>query len=138
MNYKLNSALLLPLLMIACTKQPQTESKAPVETQIAQEHSTTTQPTIIFLEIAPDTKPCEGVAPQTCLLVRELTINEAGEKTYLEKQPSYFYDNIDGFRHDPKSTQIIKVKRSEIQHPAADQSQYQYALDSIIETTAQR
>lgn len=138
MNYKLSPVLLLPLLMIACTKQPQTESKAPVETQVTQQHATKKQPTtMIFLEVSPETKPCEGVAPQTCLLVRELTINSTGEKTYLEKQPSYFYDSIDGFTHNPKLAQIIKVKRTEILHPAADQSQYQYTFDSIVETTAQ-
>ena len=29
---------------------------------------------------------------------------------------------------------LIKVKRTEIVNPAADQSQYQYELDSVVET----
>ena len=36
--------------------------------------------------------------------------------------------------HNSKSYQIIKVKRTEIVNPAADQSQYQYELDSVVET----
>lgn len=136
MNYKLSLVLLCPFLMSACTKAPSTQSITSIITQTLQMHRVPSQPKIIVLEVAPETKPCEGVAPQTCLLVRELILNPAGEKIYIEKQPSYFYDSIDGFIHDPQSTQIIKVKRSEILHPAADQSQFQYTLDSIIETTA--
>lgn len=48
MNYKLSPVLLLPLLMIACTKQPQTESKTLVETQVTQQHATEKQPTTMI------------------------------------------------------------------------------------------
>jgi hypothetical protein len=136
MNYKLSLSLLLPFLIAACAKEPVTSSTASMQSPILQQHSKVTYPAIIFLEVAPDILPCEGVAPQTCLLVRELTFNQAGQKTYLDKESNYFYDSIDGFTHNPNSPQIIKVKRTEISQPAADQSSYQYTFDSIIETTA--
>ncbi|MGR2919089.1 DUF4377 domain-containing protein [Acinetobacter sp. 1125_18A] len=135
MNHKLSVALILPLLVMACSQESTTQkvptTPTPIETQVS---NTATQPQIIFLEVSPETRPCTGVAPQTCLLVRELTLSETGQKNYSEKEASYFYDSIDGFTHNSKSTQIIKVKRTEIANPAADQSQYQYELDSIVET----
>lgn len=135
MNLKLSVALILPLLVMACSQESTTQkvptTPTPIETQVS---NTAAQPQIIFLEVSPETRPCTGVAPQTCLLVRELTLSETGQKNYSEKDTSYFYDSIDGFTHNSKSTQIIKVKRTEIANPAADQSQYQYELDSIVET----
>ncbi|MFW1734123.1 DUF4377 domain-containing protein [Acinetobacter sp. ULE_I001] len=134
MNHKSSILLLLPLLVIACSEESTTQkvpTPAHIETQIS---NTTVQPQIIFLEVSPEIRPCTGVAPQTCFLVRELTISETGQKNYSEKEASYFYDSIDGFTHNSKSYQIIKVKRTEIVNPAADQSQYQYELDSVVET----
>lgn len=137
MNYKLTLVLLFPFLVMACSKESTketTKTSPPAETQVAQEATNTAPSQLIYLEIKPETKPCTGVAPQTCLVVRELSIDQSGQKTYIDKEESYFYDNINNFKHDPNSTQIIKVKRTEIANPAADQSKYQYELDSVVET----
>ncbi|NNG76474.1 META and DUF4377 domain-containing protein [Acinetobacter sp. ANC 4277] len=91
------------------------------------------QAEIIFLEISPETKPCTGVAPQTCLQVRELKYNDSGVKTQVDKDWTLFYDQIEGFEHNPAERQVIRVKRYEIKNPAADQSKYAYVHDMTVE-----
>ena len=92
-----------------------------------------TQAETIFLEISPETKPCSGVAPQNCLQVREVKYSESGIKTQVDKDWTLFYDQIEGFTHNPNERQIIRVKRYEIKHPAADQSKYAYIHDMTVE-----
>ena len=87
----------------------------------------------VFLEISPETKPCTGVAAQTCLQVREIKYSESGIKTRVDKDWTLFYDQIEGFTHNPNERQIIRVKRYEIKHPAADQSKYAYIHDMTVE-----
>lgn len=87
----------------------------------------------IFLEISPETKSCTGVAPQTCLQVREIKYNEQGVKTQVDKDWTLFYDNIEGFQHDPNQRVIVRVKRYERKTPAADQSKYVYIHDMTVE-----
>ena len=90
----------------------------------------------IFLEVSPETKKCTGVAPQTCLQVREIKYSEQGVKTQVDKDWSLFYDQIQGFQHSPNERQIIRVKRFEIKNPAADQSKYAYVYDMSVEREA--
>lgn len=92
-----------------------------------------TQAETIFLEVAPQTKPCKGVAAQTCLQVREIKYAENGVKMQVDKNWNLFYDKIEGFEHNPKERQIIRVKRYEIKNPAADQSKYAYVHDMTVE-----
>ena len=92
-----------------------------------------TQAETIFLEVAPETKQCTGVAPQTCLQVREIKYAENGVKTQVNQDWTLFYDHIEGFEHNPAERQIIRVKRYEIKHPAADQSKYAYVHDMTVE-----
>lgn len=88
----------------------------------------------IFLEISPETKACTGVAPQTCLQVREVKYNEQGLKTQVDQDWTLFYDQIEGFQHNPNERQIIRVKRYELKNPVADQSKYAYVHDMTVET----
>ena len=92
-----------------------------------------TQAETIFLEISPETKPCTGIGPQTCLQVREIKYAENGVKTQVDKDWTLFYDQIEGFTHNPNERQIIRVKRYQIKHPAADQSKYAYIHDMTVE-----
>ncbi|MDQ8934630.1 META and DUF4377 domain-containing protein [Acinetobacter rudis] len=89
---------------------------------------------IIFLEIAPETRSCVGVGPQTCLQVREIKYDNSGVKTYVNKEWHNFYDSIKGFEHTAKQRNILRVKRFEIKNPAADQSKYAYVLDMVVES----
>lgn len=88
---------------------------------------------IIFLDVSPETKSCTGVAPQTCLQVREIKYTENGVKSQVDKDWTLFYDHIEGFEHTPDERQVIRVKRYEIKNPAADQSKYAYVHDMTVE-----
>lgn len=90
----------------------------------------------VFLEISPETKQCTGVAPQTCLQVREIKYNQQGIKTQVDKDWTLFYDRIEGFKHKADERQVVRIKRYEIKNPAADQSKYAYVQDMIIEREA--
>ena len=90
---------------------------------------------IIFLEIAPETKSCTGVVPQQCLQVREIKYDN-GKKIQVDKDWTYFYDQIENFKHDSNLRQIVRVKRYEIKNheQIADGSKYAYVLDLIVES----
>ena len=90
----------------------------------------------IFLEISPETKPCTGVAQQTCLQVKEIKYDGKGLKTHVDANWSLFYDSIEGFEHTPNERQVIRVKRYTIKNPAADQSKYAYVHDMTVEREA--
>ena len=88
---------------------------------------------IVFLEISPQTKSCTGVAPQTCMQVREIKYDDKGIKTYADKNWSLYYGQIEGFKHNPEQRVIVRVKRFEIKNPAADQSSIADVLDMVVE-----
>lgn len=88
----------------------------------------------IFLEVAPETKSCTGVAPQTCLQVREIKYDDKGLKTYQDQNWTLFYNTIEGFQPTANQRQIIRVKRYPIQNPAADQAKYAYIYDMTVES----
>ena len=88
---------------------------------------------IVFLEISPQTKSCTGVAPQTCMQVREIKYDDKGIKTYADKNWSLYYGQIEGFKHNPEQRVIVRVKRFEIKNPAADQSSQADVLDMVVE-----
>ncbi len=95
-----------------------------------------TQGETIFLEISPQTKSCIGVAPQTCLQVREIKYADNGVKTQVDKDWTLFYNRIEGYSHNPNERQVVRIKRYELKNPAADQSKYAYVQDMIIEREA--
>lgn len=88
---------------------------------------------ILFFEINPQKKKCEGVATQSCLQVKEIRYNTSGVKTYTDAKWNLFYGNIEGFTHNPKERQVIRVKRYNVKNAAADQSKYAYIHDMTIE-----
>ena len=87
----------------------------------------------IFLEIAPETKSCTGVAPQSCMQVREVKYNEKGVKSYTDPNWSLYYGQIEGFEHKPNQRVIVRVKRYPVKNPAADQSSQVDILDMVVE-----
>jgi heat shock protein HslJ len=88
---------------------------------------------IVFLEISPQTKSCTGVAPQTCMQVREIKYDDKGIKTYADKNWSLYYGQIEDFEHNPNQRVIVRVKRFQIKNPAADQSSIADVLDMVVE-----
>ena len=95
-----------------------------------------TEAETIFLEISPEVKPCTGVAPQTCLLVREIKYDEKGLKTHVDKDWTLFYNPIENFQHKTDLQQIVRLKRYELKNPPADQSKYAYIYDMTVESQA--
>ncbi len=80
-------------------------------------------PREVIWEVSDSTVPCEGVAPQTCLQVRE-----QGSEEW-----SLFYDTIKGFDYKEGYTYTIKVKETNVENPPADASSKAYELITIIE-----
>lgn len=75
------------------------------------------------LWVAPNDVACTGTHPMRCLLVRESA----------EAPWSYFYDSIAGFAWEPGYTYQLRVIRSTIRQPLADQGAYRYRLIQIVE-----
>jgi heat shock protein HslJ len=93
------------------------------------------QAQIVFLEVAPVTKPCSyGVMRGDCLQTREIRYDAQGLKTYVSSDWQNFYGNIEGFKHDPQQRQILRLKKYRVQNPPADASDSAYILDMIIES----
>lgn len=89
----------------------------------------------IFLEIAPETKPCSaGVMQTQCLQVREIRYNEQGIKTFVSPEWTNFYDNIEGYQHSNNTRQVLRLKKYPVKNPPADASSNAYVLDMIVET----
>ncbi len=88
---------------------------------------------VMFYEIHPQTKTCTGMMRQQCLQVKEIRYNQQGLKIHQDANWSLFYGQIQGFEHNPKERQVIRVKRYDIKNPAADQSKYAYVYDMTIE-----
>ena len=99
--------------------EPTAEMKYKVEAEIQ------------FLEIAPETKACVGVAPMQCLQVREIKYDD-GKKVAVDEW-SNFYSQIEGYQHQEGIRNIIRVKRFTRTNPAADQSKYAYVHDLTVE-----
>lgn len=88
----------------------------------------------IFMEVAPQTKPCmAGVMQAECLQVRELRYDSAGRKT-VASDWQHFYGSIDGFAFQPGVRNVLRLKRYAVQHPPADGSAFAYVLDMRVET----
>ena len=89
--------------------------------EVETDPTSTTQETM-RLRIGPDLVDCEGVAPQSCMLVSD---SEDGE-------PEFFYDEIDGFRHEAGTSYVIDVTITEVEDPPADGSSLAYTLVEVV------
>ena len=102
--------LLLGLLLIACAPA------APESNSVSAENDGTT------LYVGAEQVDCTGVAPQTCLLVKE---DANGEY-------AYFYDAIEGFEWEAGYEYELSVRVTEVEDPPADGSSLRYELIKII------
>lgn len=129
-KFELNTASVeQPSLLITAANGQKYEFKGTMTPETKYQ----SQGEIIFLEIAPETKACTGVAPQTCLQVREIKYDDKGVKTQVDKDWTLFYNQIEGYQHRDDQRVIIRVKRYERKNPAADQSKYAYVHDMTVE-----
>ncbi|MCD7976580.1 MAG: DUF4377 domain-containing protein [Tannerellaceae bacterium] len=70
------------------------------------------------LVVASSTVDCIGVGPQKCLLVKS-----EGETDW-----TFLYSGIEGFNYQPGYEYLLKVRKEEVENPAADQSSIRYVL----------
>ena len=89
-----------------------------------------------FLEIAAQTKPCNHplIADKQCLQVRELKYDDKGIKTGTDGGFGHFYQDIEGYAHEPGVRNVLRVKRYAIKNPPADDSSLAYELDMVVES----
>ena len=88
----------------------------------------------MFLEVAPQTKPCTAGAARTeCLQVREIRYDSNWRKLPAGEW-QHFYGNIEGFTFQPGVRNLLRLKRYPVKQPAADASAYAYVLDMRVET----
>lgn len=89
-----------------------------------------------FLEVAAQTKPCNHplIPNLQCLQVREIKYDDKGLKTGADGEFQNFYDNIEGYTHQPGVRNVVRVKRYTLKNPPADGSSLAYELDMVVES----
>lgn len=89
----------------------------------------------IFLEVAPETKPCNHplIDNYQCLQVRHVEYSDQGLKQG-QGEWQHFYDSIENYEHTPSVRNVLRVKRYENKNAPADSSSYAYVLDMIVES----
>lgn len=89
----------------------------------------------VFLEVAAQRVPCPHamIPDHRCLHVREVTYDGDGLKTGTGEW-QFFYQDIEGFTHEPGVRNVLRLKRFNVQDPPADGSSLAYVLDMVVET----
>lgn len=84
---------------------------------------------IVYLDVAPEIKPCShGAGQGECLQVKEFTRDMKGKKIYHNSNWEYFYNQIEGYQHNNKQQETIKVKKIRVENPPADGSSLKYVI----------
>lgn len=78
------------------------------------------------LFIAPERKPCTGVAPMECLQVRESP----------DRPWQYFYSEIEGFTFEPGFDYELRVREEKVANPPADGSSLRWTLVKVVSKRA--
>lgn len=91
----------------------------------------------LFLEVAAQRVPCSHplIANYQCLQVREITYDDQGLKQH-EGPWQNFYENIEGYEHQPGVRNVLRLKRYTIVNPPADAPSAAYVLDMVVESDA--
>lgn len=76
--------------------------------------------------VAPSKIACQGMAPMMCLQVKERM-----EDPWLR-----FYDEIEGFAHEPGYLYEIVVYAHHVENPPADGSSVEWTLVKLVSKTA--
>lgn len=90
---------------------------------------------IQFLEIASQRVACSHplIPNMQCLNVREIQYDAQGIKTGQGDWQA-FYNEIDGYTHQPGVRNVLRIKRYERTQVPADASRYAYVLDMVVES----
>lgn len=127
-TWQLSGSAAAPRLVIAFANGSQWSFKG-VPTDATRFGSAAEQ---IFLEIAPNTRSCnDGLRTRQCLEVRRVSFDANGLRQGAGPW-ELFYDQIEGFSHDPSLRTVLRVNRYERNNPPADASRYVYVLDMQV------
>jgi heat shock protein HslJ len=90
----------------------------------------------VFLEVAPQTVPCQpgAGAPRQCLQVRERRFDEQGLRIDPPGEWRLLYSEIQGFTHQPGVRTVLRVNRYERKQVPADASRHVFVLDLVVES----
>ncbi|KAF1687054.1 hypothetical protein B1992_06195 [Pseudoxanthomonas broegbernensis] len=93
-------------------------------------------PERMFLEVAAQTQPCSHplIPDKQCLQVREVHYDEQGLRTGDPSAWENFYDQIEGYEHEPGVRNILRIDRYTRSNVPADASRYAYVLDMVVES----
>ncbi len=90
----------------------------------------------VFLEVAANTQPCHHplIQDMQCLLVREVAFDDRGIRTGAPGEFQFFYDQIEGYKHQPGVRNVLRVNRYKIKDPPMDASNVAWVLDLVVES----
>jgi hypothetical protein len=80
---------------------------------------------VLTLEVGPLRVPCIGEGAMLCLQVR----------SRADQPYTHFYDEIEGFTHEPGYAYVLRVSRRAVPEPPADGSSFAYALVAVVAKT---
>jgi heat shock protein HslJ len=97
-------------------------------------------PTRLFLEVAPQTVPCQpgAGAPTQCLQVRERRFDDKGLRIDPPGEWRAFHGSIEGYTHTPGVRNVLRLKRYSRGTVPADASAYLYVLDLVVESATEK
>ncbi len=107
------------ILVDEVSKVPAETAEAPVEeTDSELPADLPPEGEIITMYVGPEIVDCVGAAPQTCMQV----------KLSPDAEYTLFYDQIDGFEHEPGFEYELSVLVEPVENPPADASNLRYTL----------
>ncbi|MGY1411146.1 DUF4377 domain-containing protein [Luteimonas sp. A611] len=91
----------------------------------------------VFLEVAPQRVACHHplMPDHRCLHVREVTFDANGLRQEAGEW-EFFYQEIEGYTHEPGIRNVLRLDRFNLANPPADGSSTAYVLDMVVESEA--
>lgn len=93
--------------------------------------------TIVFMEVAAHTRPCQHPmmpSPRQCLEVRELHYDADGLRSGTPGEWQLFHDTIERYTHEDGVRNVLRIKRFPIANPPMDAPATGYVLDMVVES----
>lgn len=87
----------------------------------------------VFWAVDHKAQPCPDGTTKECLKVKPVTYNEQGVKTD-EGNWMLFSGEIQGFTHDAKQDQVLRLKRYTLNPSDVKGKQFAYVLDMVVES----
>ncbi|MEG0677444.1 MAG: META and DUF4377 domain-containing protein [Comamonas sp.] len=96
-------------------------------------------PERIFLEVASQRTSCNHplIKDFQCLKVREIRYGDNGVKTHTGPWEN-FYSEIEGYKHEPGVSNVLRINRFKRQNVPADASSYVYVLDMVVSSAIEK